>query len=353
MLKSSIDIKKASLIKLGEILKKVVSDEDWPGFSIGITEEEYNKFKNLLPVVKNHNGWFSIDMVKNSLFAWSELLTTNKLEQWLSSYEIQTKESNKNIAIICAGNIPIVAFHDVISGYLSGHSLKVKLASSDNVLLPALIELLSKFDIQILDQIDFIKNKLTGFHAVIATGSNNTSRYFEEYFGKHPSIIRKSRTSIAFLTGDETDTELEELAKDVFMYYGLGCRNVTKLFLPKGFDLDRIFKGFYSMKEIINNNKYANNYNYHKTIFLMDKYEIIENGFLILKEDSSMFSPVGTLYYEFYDDINKVKTYLSENSDLIQCVVGYEGLPFGKAQEPELWDYADNVDTLNFLTNLK
>ena len=353
MIKSSLNKRKAGLIKLGEIFDLVSNDKNWPGFSIGINEEEYNNFNNLLDSVHHHNGWFSVSMVKYMLNGWSKLLKQEKLDLWLSNYTINNIDSSKTIAIICAGNIPMVGFHDFLCVYLIGNPLKLKLSSDDNVLIPAVIDLLSKFDIDIHDQIDLVKEKLSDFDAVIATGSNNTSRYFYEYFGKYPHIIRKSRTSIAVLNGNESEEDLERLSDDVFLFYGLGCRNVTKLFLPKGFDINRVFKGFYSKKEVISNNKYANNYDYYKAIFLLEKYELIENGFIILKEDSSLFSPIGTLYYEFYDDLNKLEELIKESSEDIQCRVGHNGLPFGKAQQPELWDYADNIDTIEFLINLK
>ena len=352
MIKSSLEKRKAALIKLGEIFKLSSNDENWPGYSIGINEDEFDDFNLLLRTVQNHNGWFSLSMIKVMLKAWSKLLTQQKLDHWLSSYSISNADSFKTIAIICAGNIPMVAFHDFICVYLNGNSMKLKLSSDDNVLIPAVIGLISKFDADIYDQVDIVKEKLIGFDAVIATGSNNTSRYFEEYFGKYPHIIRKSRTSVAVLNGDESEEELQQLADDVFLYFGLGCRNVTKLFLPVGFDLDRIFKGLFLMRDVINNNKYANNYDYYKAIFLLEKFDLIENGFIILKEDSSLFSPIGTLFYEFYNDENKLEEIIKEKSNEIQCRVGVNGLPFGKAQQPELWDYADNIDTIEFLTNL-
>ena len=352
MIKPSMGKRKAGLVKLGEILKHSSNNDKWPGYSIGVNEDEYNKFVSTLSLVQNHNGWFSLSMVKSMLKTWSDLLTQEKIDQWLSDYTVNRSPSSKTIAIICAGNIPMVAFHDFLSVYILGYSIKLKLSSDDNILIPAVIDLLSKFDADIYDQIDFVKEKLNGFDAVIATGSNNTSRYFKEYFGKYPHIIRKSRTSVAVLDGNETEAELQNLADDVFLYYGLGCRNVTKLYLPVGYDLDRIFKGFYCMKEIIQNNKYANNYDYYKAIFLLEKYDLIENGFIILKEDPSIFSPIGTLYYEFYTNSNKVEDMIKERSEEIQCRVGLNGLPYGKAQNPELWEYADNIDTIDFLINL-
>ena len=352
MEKTSLYQKKETLVQLGNIFHSLVNEGNWPGYSIGINEKEYNDFKSLLPALKNHNGWFSYDMIVLALNAWANAFKIDNLTVWLNKYSIANNTDTKKVAIICAGNIPMVGFHDIICGYISGHSLLIKLSTDDAVLIPAVVEIMSKFDNNILNQISFVSTKLKDFNAVIATGSNNTSRYFNDYFSKYPNIIRKSRTSVAVLNGEENDEQLIELAKDVFTYYGLGCRNVTKLFLPKGYDLDKLFNAFFHMQDVINNNKYANNYDYHKAIFLLDNFEIIENGFIILKEDKELFSPIGTLFYEFYNHIDDVNEVLTNEDHRIQCRVGLNGIPFGKAQQPTLWDYADNIDTLNFLNTL-
>ena len=349
---TSLSQKKASLVQLGTIFNAVVNREEWSGYSLGINKQEFDEFVALLPAVKSHNGWFSLDMIFLALGAWSELLTSKNLDTWLGKYTLKDHDGSKSVAIICAGNIPLVGFHDVLCCYLSGHSMKIKLSSDDALLIKSVVELLSKFDGNVYSQLSFVENKLKDFDAVIATGSNNTSRYFNDYFGKYPNIIRKSRTSIAVLSGSESEDEMERLADDVFSFYGLGCRNVTKLFLPRGFDLDRVFKGFFKMKDVIQNNKYANNYDYHKSIFLLENFKILENGFLILKEDDSLFSPIGTLYYEYYDDLNNVEKTVLEHKSQIQCRVGFNGIPFGDAQNPQLWDYADQVDTIGFLNEL-
>ena len=308
--------------------------------------------KELADRVSVYNGWFTSEEVKKSLKAWGNLLTEKNLEKWLSKYKIDNIDSDKVIAIIMAGNIPLVGFHDFLSVYVTGMKMKIKLSSDDNKLLPQVISILSQFDPEIKNRVEFVNDKLSGFDAVIATGSNNTSRYFEQYFGKYPNIIRKNRTSVAVIQGNESEEELKNLALDVFTYYGLGCRNVTKLYLPEGYDLDRIFGAFYAFNYVANNNKYANNYDYHKAVFLMEKYDILENGFLIMKEDKNIHSPIGTLFYEYYDSSEKLKNELDQIAENLQCIVGKEGIPFGKAQTPELWDYADNVDTVRFLLEL-
>ena len=352
MVFSSLDKKISTLIQLGNVFRAIVNNLKWPGYSLGINELEYASFGDLIPSVKSHNGWFTMDAIMYCLNGWANLFTKEKLDLWVANYSFDEKNDAKTVALICAGNIPMVGFHDLICGYLSGKKLLVKLSSDDNVLIPAVVDLMSKYDENVHSQIVFEKNKLKKFDAVVATGSNNTSRYFKDYFGKYPNIIRKSRTSIAVLDGSESEKDLEDFSEDVFTYYGLGCRNVTKVYLPEGFDINRIFKGFFKKSDIIQNNKYANNYDYHKAIFLLENYSLLENGFILLKEDKSIFSPIGTLYYEFYNNLKNLENLIDQNRDQIQCRVGINGIPFGKAQKPELWDYADKVDTMKFLSSI-
>ena len=343
---TSLNHKIIALSKLGKILSDVAHEKTWSGYSLGINKDEYSSFIEAIKKAKYHNGWFSYDMVLFALLSWSKSLTVENIKFWLSKYQI--KENNQSIAIICAGNIPMVSFHDILCSYLCGMNVQVKLSSSDNVLIPELLKILANFDEEVLDNIVFT-DKVSNFNKVIATGSNNTSRYFNEYFAKYPNIIRKNRTSIAIIDGSESKEDLVNLSKDIFLYYGLGCRNITKLYLPLGYELDNIFAGLYNMKDVIYNNKYANNYDYYKAIFLLEDYDIIENGFIILKEDNSIFSPIGTLYYQYYNNKNELNEILNENKKEIQCIVGRNYIPFGLSQEPKLWDYSDNIDTINFL----
>jgi len=219
--------------------------------------------------------------------------------------------------------------------------------------MPAILNILNIFDNSVKERSEIVLAQVKDVDGIIATGSNNTSRYFEQYFGKFPNIIRKSRTSVAIVTGEESEEELAGLANDVFAFYGLGCRNVTKVFLPKNYDLDNLFKAFFPFQYVTDNNKYANNYDYHKAVFMMEQYDLIENGFLIMKEDQSLHSPIGTLYYEFYSNTEAIEKHLVQLNDEIQCIVSKKDIPFGKAQKPELWDYADNIDTIEFLLELK
>ena len=255
-----------------------------------------------------------------------------------------------------AGNIPLVGFHDLLCVWVSGHKAVVKLSSEDKLLLPFIVEQLRDLIPEWAEAVTFSDEKVTDFDAVIATGSNNTARYFEYYFGKKPHIIRKNRNSVAVLTGKETQEELTALGKDIFQYYGLGCRSISKLFVPENYSFDAFFQAIYAYRDIINEQKYANNYDYNKAVYLMSLYKLLENGFLILKEDKSYASPIATLFYEYYTDTEALKKQLITDTEQIQCIVAKGLLPdeiaFGNTQIPQLWEYADNVDTLKFLSNL-
>jgi hypothetical protein len=252
-----------------------------------------------------------------------------------------------------AGNIPLVGFHDLLSVLLTGNNALIKLSSNDNVIISFVKDYLISIEPLFKDRILLPDGKMQGFDAVIATGSNNTARYFEHYFGNVPNIIRKNRTSIAVLTGKESPEQLEALGEDIFRYYGLGCRSVSKLFVPDGYDFKPFFTSIYSYHPIIEQNKYANNYDYNKAVYLMSEFKILDNGFLVLKEDKSYASPIASLFYENYTSLNNLKERLKEDEDQLQCVVG-DGIldseiPFGDTQNPALSDYADGVDTVDFL----
>ena len=299
------------------------------------------------------NPWFTESNISSAVLAWSEQLNFETLNAWLNPYNLTKVNAPKKILVLMAGNIPLVGFHDLLSVLISGHKAIVKLSSNDSVLIPLLLHELIKINPKINEYIEFVDSvKNERFHAVIATGSNNSAQYFEYYFKAVKKIIRRNRKSIAILDGTESVSDLRGLANDVFLYFGLGCRSVSKLFLPKEYDLNNLFKVFYSFRHIINHKKYANNYDYNKAIFLMGKNKIIENGFLLLKEDRSHFSPVATLYYEYYSDMSMVNEFIELNSDSLQCVVSKEKVSFGSSQSPNLWDYADGVDTIAFLNEL-
>jgi len=255
-----------------------------------------------------------------------------------------------------AGNIPLVGFHDFLSVLISGHKVIVKQSSNDKQLLPYLAKYLEYVEPNFKGSITFTEEKLTHFDAVIATGSNNTARYFEYYFKDKPSIIRNNRNSIAVLKGNETPEDLKNLSEDIFRYYGLGCRNVSKIFVPKGYDFNAFFESVYHWHPIINKAKYANNYDYNKAVYLMSEFDMLENGFLMIKEDESFSSPIATLFYEFYDELEDLKSTLNSKKDQIQCVVsnGFmeNEITFGNTQKPQLWDYADNADSIEFLLSI-
>lgn len=304
------------------------------------------------------NPWFTDVFVDFALNQTIEILKEDTLRKWVEPYDgFNHDKSIKRIGVISAGNIPLVGFHDFLSVLISGNCYVGKLSSKDNVLLAGIIQLLLAVEAKFSEFIDIKKETLSGFDAVIATGSNNSARYFEYYFGKYPHIIRKNRNSAAVLNGNESDEELKLLADDIFLYFGLGCRSVSKLFIPKEYRLDNIFNASLSYKDIINHTKYANNYDYNRAIYLLNQIDFKENTILIMKEDQAYASPVSVVYYEYYENLSDLELKLKIDSKLLQCIVSQNGffpnsIPPGKSQRPELDDYADTIDTLQFLRNL-
>ena len=310
---------------------------------------------SIIVTAGHHNGWFTEDNVKFALKSWSEALSEENIKKWADSYKIPEK-GPKTVGIVMAGNIPLVGFHDFLSVLVSGNRVLGKLSSNDGVLLPFLTEKLIEIEPGFKDYILFTDEKLQNFDAVIATGSNNTARYFDYYFGKYPNIIRRNRNSVAVLTGNETEEQLQALANDIFRYFGLGCRNVSKIYLPKEYKFDPFFQAMFSWKHVINDSKYINNYDYNKAVYLMSDIPLLDNEFMLLKEDEGFSSPISVVFYEYYESLSELKNHLSENTENIQCVVSeadiQNEIPFGSTQTPELWDYADNVDTMEFLLGL-
>lgn len=304
----------------------------------------------------HHNGWFTKENVLFALNQWGNVLTTENLKEWLGNYEFSNIQTNKNIGIVMAGNVPLVGFHDFLCVLLSGHKAQAKLSSNDHFLLPILATFLTNQNTDFSDRISFSEGKLENFDAVIATGSNNTARYFEHYFGKKPHIIRKNRNSVAILSGEETEDQLASLGEDIFRYFGLGCRNVSKLYVPENYDFSSFFEAIYPWNSIIQHAKYANNYDYNKAVYLMSDFKLLDNGFLILKEDAGFGSPISVLFYEKYADKSSLEEKLKANANQLQCVVSNNvqknQVDFGKTQFPFLWDYADGVDTIEFLNSL-
>lgn len=302
-----------------------------------------------------HNPWFIKEDIFFNLRQWAQNLTTEKLTNWVKSYSFQENQL-KTIAVIMAGNIPLVGFHDFLSVLISGNKVLVKQSSKDKFLLPCLAQFLIHENPEFKNLIEFTDERLENFDAVIATGSGNTARYFEYYFSKKPHIIRKNRSSVAILTGDETKEDLENLSEDIFRYFGLGCRNVSKLYVPENYNFTEFFEAVFPRGPIINHHKYANNYDYYKAVYLMGGQAFLENNFLIIKEDKSDASPIACVFYEYYTDLQSLKEELALKSDQIQCMVSESesigNLRFGETQKPNLTDYADGVDTMEFLTKL-
>ncbi|MEX1002088.1 MAG: acyl-CoA reductase [Crocinitomicaceae bacterium] len=339
------------LSRLGVILQHLAEETPWPGYEMGINQSEYEKLNEWVEQVHIYNGWFKSAEVRKAFKGIAGWLSAEKLENWVQPY-VKTDKTPQKVAIIMAGNIPLVGFHDFISVFLSGHKAVVKMASDDRHLFPALLNTMALFDQSVLDEVELVEERMKNFDAVIATGSDNSARYFESYFGKYPHIIRKNRNSVALITGEEDATELNLLGKDIFDFYGLGCRNVSQIWIPESFDLNRFFEAIYDYNSIIHHNKYANNYDYNKAVYLMNKEQLLDNGFLLLKEDQSLHSPLAMLHYQRYKDEKEFEEFTRKNADQIQLIVGRNHLPFGKAQQPGLEDYADGINTLEFLSKL-
>jgi hypothetical protein len=304
------------------------------------------------------NPWFTSENIQLALTGIAHILKQDLLENWLSEYHLPEKtENSKNIGVISAGNLPLVGFHDMLCVLITGHHYIGKLSGKDQELLKALTTILTNINTGFNGKIEFTEELLHGFDAIIATGSNNTGRYFDYYFGKYPNIIRKNRNSVAVLTGKESQKDMQLLADDIFQYFGLGCRNVSMLYLPEGYDIPQLIDNFAGYSFVINHHKYANNYEYNKAVYLVNRVPHFDSGFVLLREDAKLSSPLGVIHYQYYHDLNTLMNNLKAYSGEIQCVVGSadikETVPFGKAQMPELWDYADGVDTIRFLKDLK
>ena len=336
--------------QLGSLMVSFGKKEEWPGFTCGITAAEYATFDDIIKKEKVYNGWFTEASVRQSLLALGTQLNGQSLEEWLESYGYTSEP--KTVALIMAGNIPMVGFHDFCCVLLSGNKVLAKLSSDDKHLIPALAQLLIQFLPDLEKRIRFAVGPLKDFGAVIATGSDNSALYFESYFGKYPHIFRKNRTSVAVLDGTETETQLEALGQDMFAYFGMGCRNVTHLLLPAGYDINKIFSAILPQSEVIQNNKYGNNYDYNKAVYLMNKIPLLDNNFVLFRESDELFSPLAMVHYQYYSSQAEVDQYIKENREKIQVIVGKNDTPFGTAQCPGLDDYADDVDTMAWLNNL-
>lgn len=297
------------------------------------------------------NGWFTPEFIELAISnICTHLLNMKDIMQWADHYHLDDNVGGKNIGLVMAGNIPLVGFHDFLCVFISGHKQTIKLSGKDDILLKQFVEKLGEWDAACRQQIVFA-DMLKGCDAYIATGSNNSARYFEQYFSKYPNIIRRNRTSVAILTGDETSEELDKLADDVHLYFGLGCRNVTKIYVPEAYDFVPLLRAFDKYKYFADHHKYKNNYDYQLSLALLNNKYYMTNESILLIENDNIFSPISQLHYSFYKNITSVKDALAGNND-IQCIVSKEDMSFGQAQQPGLFDYADGVDTMQFLLSL-
>lgn len=350
-----LEDKKHAFVQLGAFLKQFTQQPYQQNPSVLFNDLFFEPFASMIDQLHESNSWFKREQLHFAFKSWSDALTNENLTKWLSAYNL-TEDKLKTIGLILAGNIPMVGFHDILSVLMSGNKALIKLSSNDKLLIPVLLNYISTVEPQFKDRYEITKDKLENFDAVIATGSDNTARYFDYYFGKYPNIIRKNRNSVAVLNGNESKEDLMALGEDIFRYYGLGCRNVSKLFVPKDYNFDNFFGGLFQFKDVLDDDKYTNNYDYNKAVFLMSNFKLLDNGFFTIKEDASYASPISSAFYEYYTDINEVDKKLKTDADKIQCIVSNDlvsnSIAFGSTQKPELWDYADNVDTIDFLLSL-
>jgi hypothetical protein len=331
----------SSFASLGTVLTDALNGRDGK-FTNQINKAVENQYRL--------NPWFTPENTRIALTAIAGTLTEEKLTNWTDSYP----ELNRDIVplkagVIMAGNIPLAGFHDFLSVLISGNSIVAKTSTKDPVLIVLISEILCAEEGRFRERIMFTDSVLGNFDIIIATGSNNSSRYFEYYFGKYPNIIRKNRNSVAVMEGDETDYELRELGGDIFTYFGLGCRSVSKIYIPEGYDI-KLLPGYWdAYSDIIFHTRYANNYDYNKAIFMVNREQFHDSGFVLLKEEKKLSSPVSVLHYEYYDSYTSVINELEQSAEKIQCIAGRKFIPFGSTQKPELWDYADGIDTIDFL----
>jgi hypothetical protein len=315
-------------------------------------QSDNNEWQETREKASRHNGWFIPEFIELSVRnITTAFLQKEALTKWADNYKLPTiNQKPKTVGIVMAGNIPLVGFHDMLCVFISGHKAHIKASSKDEVLIKHLVNVMATWNEEINELIIF-SEMLKGCDSYIATGSNNSAGYFEYYFAKYPHIIRRTRTSVAILSGNETNEELEKLADDVYLYFGLGCRNVTKLYVPEGYDFIPLLTAFKKYNYLADHHKYKNNYDYNLAINLLNKKFYMSNESLLLVEEVCLFSPISQLNYEFYTDLESLTSSLKQNENL-QCIAGKDFIPFGDTQKPSLYDYADGVDTMQFLSTL-
>ncbi|MBC5838610.1 acyl-CoA reductase [Flavobacterium muglaense] len=351
----TLETKKSVFVELGLFLSQFSQNNNSKIPTVLNNDLFFDDFINLIALSQSHNGWYTPEQVYFSIQSWAKALTNENLTQWTAAYKME-HVTPKNVALILAGNIPLVGFHDFLSVLITGHNVRIKTSSNDQHLLPFLAKYIIAIEPLFASKITFVEGKLENFDAVIATGSNNTARYFEYYFKDKPSIIRKNRNSVAVLDGSESKEQLTALGEDIFRYFGLGCRNVSKLFVPKEYVFDPFFEAIFKYQDVIHYEKYANNYDYNKAVFLMSNFKLLDNGFLTLKEDPSYASPISSVFYERYENQADLQKKLDDENEQIQCIVSNNlienSIEFGETQNPHLWNYADNIDTISFLLTI-
>ncbi|MRT91351.1 acyl-CoA reductase [Ancylomarina sp. 16SWW S1-10-2] len=323
-----------------------------------LNEQFYTDFAYIIDNPHIDNAWFTPAFVKKAIEGICSLLNSEKLTNWCNQYKVSNSNTNKRVAVVISGNMPMLGFQDILCVLISGHQFIGKLSTKNNRLLNFISQLLVEINKEFKDLITFTSERLNGkkdFDAIIATETNNSARYFEAYFAKYPHIIRRNRNSVAIITGNETKEELKNLGLDVFQYFGLGCRNVSKLYVPENYDVTKILDEWQVYEPTMDHNKYANNHDYQRSLYLMNAIKHYDNGFLLMKEDKSISSPISVLYYEYYKDLEQVNKHLEKDSENIECIVSQtreNTISFGKTQMPQLNDYADHIDTMAFLCQL-
>ncbi|MBP5503523.1 MAG: hypothetical protein J6Y24_12115 [Bacteroidales bacterium] len=345
-----------TFIILGKVLKAAAdgSFNGCDGF-----EQQAEALAQCIDVARNHNGWFTPEFVKMQFRSLAEMLSEDSVRQFSVKYQLNDiGKCDKKVKVIAAGNIPLVCFHDILCVLMAGCRLVVKPSSKDRLLTHSVLEIIKIITPELGDRIEEEEGERIPFDAIIATGSNNSARYFDYYFAKYPNIIRSNRSSVAVLSGKECEDDYRLLADDIFAYYGLGCRSVSKIYVPKGYNYDLFFKGIYHKSDVMSNAKYSDNYTYNKAVYLMSGADILDNGFLLLKKDTGLSSPVGVVFCEEYNDFNTLAQTLFQDIDKLQCVVskdvvaGLRTVLPGQSQHPSINDFADGIDTVEFLKSL-
>ena len=332
-------------IRAFAVLGKVMRDA-----AAGIRESRTITFFDLIFSLETINPWFTPENVRRALRAIGENLNEENLRRWLERYpDLSLMDEPATVGVVMAGNIPLVGFHDLLCVLITGNRLIARLSSKDEPLMRAVTETLISHEPAMREFVSLTTENLSGFEKVIATGSDNTARYFEYYFRDYPSIIRKNRNSVAVVDGTETDEELRLLGDDIFAFFGLGCRSVSKLYLHEGYDLVTMTAQWQRYEKLRRHYKYAVNYDHNKAVMLVNRQQFTDTGFILLRHDTSLAPPMAVVNYEFYPSVDWLKKELESGRSAVQCVTGHGYVPFGKAQQPELWDYADDVDTIQFL----